>query len=149
MFRFPLQRVLELREQKEQERAGELQVARTSAENARRDCGELEKVRDRGAQNLSAAQTGPATVGQLQNLSYVLQRLDVHLTEARSAAEKAEEKVSDCLSQFTAAFRDRRVIDRLKEKQFDGWKADETQADLKAMDSIALTRYARSNTSGD
>ncbi|HET7275495.1 MAG TPA: flagellar export protein FliJ [Longimicrobiaceae bacterium] len=148
MFKFPLQRVLELREKREQEVASVLQEARTSADQAHRECGELELVRDRGARSLSDARMTAATVGQLQNLSYVLQRLDQHLLDAQAAAERADEKVTLCLDDFTAAFRDRRVIDRLRERHLESWRETETQLDRKTMDALALTRHTKDMKSG-
>jgi flagellar biosynthesis chaperone FliJ len=45
--------------------------------------------------------------------------------------------------EFTVAFRDRKVLDRLREREMDDWRAGEVQADRRLMDDIALARFVR------
>lgn len=41
------------------------------------------------------------------------------------------------------AARDRRVLDRLKERHTDAWRTDEATKDRVHMDEVALTQFAR------
>jgi flagellar biosynthesis chaperone FliJ len=50
------------------------------------------------------------------------------------------------LEEYSTAFRDRRVIDILREKALVTHRNDEVQADRKAMDSVALARFIRSRS---
>jgi flagellar FliJ protein len=143
VFKFRLQRVLDLRTKREQEVATQLSEARTQVEAAQRACDEMEEVQRQGRARLAAAHGADPTVGQLQNLSYLVAQLSQHVEEARSAVQSAEANAEKVKSEFTAALQERRVLDRLREKHLETWKADEVQADRSAMDEIALARFTR------
>lgn len=143
MFRFRLQRVLDLRQQREQEVAGQLAEARGAEERARLAAEELERARDRGAEIATRAQSRQLSAGQLQNLRYVVERMTDHANLAAAEADTARQRVDACMVEFTVAFRDRKVLDRLRERELDDWRAGEVQADRRLMDDIALARFVR------
>lgn len=143
VFRFRLQRVLELREKSERQAAGRLAEARDAADAARQAQHTLEAMREQGARNLAVAQGGASTAGVLQNLSYVIEHLNRQIQEAHSVAATADENVRRLLGEFTAAVQERRVLDRLRERKREEWRADEVDADRQLMDGIALSRFVR------
>lgn len=143
MFRFSLQRVLDLREKREQEAAVTLASARGRAEMAREALDELERAREQGMLRVAAVRGGGATVGHLRNLGLVIESLEERLEVAHGEVEVAEARVADCVADLVSASRDRRVLDRLRDKQLVGWRAETVQRDRKAMDAIALSRHAR------
>jgi flagellar FliJ protein len=143
MFQFRLQRILDMRQQREQAVAGELAEARGSEERARLAAEALVKARNEGAESASRAQTLQLSAGQLQNLRYVVERMSDHVRVATEDAETARVNVDRCMVEFTTAFRNRKVLDRLRDRALTGWKADEVQADRRLMDEIALSRFSR------
>jgi flagellar protein FliJ len=143
VFQFRLQRVLDLREQREQETAAKLAAARNEADAARGAQEALESLRADSIDRLSQAHSGAAPVGQLQNISYVLEHLNRQIAQARSVAEAADETVRLLVVEYTTAFQDRRVLDRLKDRQHGEWKSSESSSDRQAMDGIAIARYTR------
>jgi flagellar export protein FliJ len=143
MPKFSLQRVLELRERKEQAVAARLTAARSDAEAARASAAEFETLRERGGAQRMAAQRTTATVGQLQNATYVLERLDQQLAAARAAARIADAQVDACQAEFTVASQERRILDRLKERRIESAIAEEIQEDRRTMDGVAVIRFAR------
>lgn len=147
MFTFSLQRVLDLRAKREQDAAATLASARAEADQVRQECEVLERTRADGAMSVAAAHGGGITVGQLQNFGLVLQCLDEHLVSAREQVHQADAHVERCMSDFTSASQDRRVLDRLRDKHHQSWSAEEVQEDRKTMDAIALTRHVRSKSS--
>ena len=70
-----------------------------------------------------------------------------HVRFAAQEADQARDNADRKLVEFTAAFRDRKVLARLRERALDGWRADEVKADRRVMDEIALSRFARRNGS--
>ena len=144
MFRFRLQRVLDLRVKAEEGAAIRLADARHQAEAATRTAARLEATREEGMHRATARPGQPATVGQLQNLRYVIERLNHEVEHAYREVEAASKQVDQRLDEFSAAFRDRRVLDKLRERALESWKGDEVQADRQAMDNIALARFVRS-----
>lgn len=147
MFKFSLQRLLDLRARKEQEVATRFAHARTGADAAEREAAALEEAREAGrARMTEEARTPDQTAGLLQQMNYVLGQLDVHVVAARQQATAAETAAQLVQSELTVAFQDRRVLDRLRERQHDAWKSTESQLDRTAMDEIALSRFHQSDT---
>lgn len=140
MFRFRLQKVLELREQNEQDAAARLSAARGEAERARDAAAALQAVRRAGAEKMQSAHGAQASAGLLQHLNFVLQQLDQHIVAADNVCGAAEAKERKSLADYTLAYRDRRVLDTLRERHKDAWRAGEVQADRKEMDSVALSQ---------
>lgn len=147
MFKFSLQRVLELRAKREQEAGAALASARDQADQARQECEELEQVRAHGMLSAAAARGAGVTVGQLRNFGVVLEALDQQLASAQSVAHEADAEVEHRLTDLTSASQDRQVLDRLRQKHLQGWRTEEVQEDRKLMDSIALTRHVRNQAS--
>ena len=151
MFRFRLQRILELREQKEQAQARELASAQHTAEMATQTQEMIAAIREDSRQQVQAATGSAPRVGHLHQLGSVLDALDARLTTATDAVAAADATVLQAQQLLEAAARERKVLDRLKSRHADEWRTDEAQKDRISMDEIALTRFARQHdvTSGD
>ncbi len=143
MFKFRLQRVLELRELREQQTATRLAEARTAADAARQATEALEALRTESVDRLSRTHAEGAPAGELRNVSYVLESLNRRIEEANNRTSVADEQVKGLVEEFSAAFRDRRVLDLLRHRRLDEWKATEASADRQAMDGIAISRFTR------
>jgi flagellar export protein FliJ len=142
VFKFPLQRVLELREKAEQEKASGLAAARAQAESAQRAYALLSEVRRAGSEQLATAH-GARSIGELQHLSYVLDRLDDRLAAAGEACRAAEQGAAASLGEFTLAVQERRVIEKLRLRRHEVWSAAEAQAERAAMDGVALSQFVQ------
>ena len=144
MFKFRLQRVLDLRSKTEEEAAIRLADARREEEEARQAAAQLEAARNEGLQRAVGMPGERATIGQLQNLRFVVERLSDGVELAHREAEAAGKQVGQRLEEFSAAFRDRRMLDKLRERSLESWKTTEVNADRQTMDNIALARFVRS-----
>ena len=142
MFRFSLQRVLELKARREQAAAIELARTRAAADEAKREYEALEAARAEGVRQMSTG--ARPTVGDLQNAGYLLQRLDERIAAAQNVADKAEDGATASMGQFTIASQERRVLDRLRERHLATWQTEQVQIDRKTMDDIALSRFTQS-----
>jgi flagellar protein FliJ len=147
MKKFTLQRVLELKERREQASAVRLAEARTAAEAAREGQALVERLRVAGGA-AGVAAGGRRTVGQLQNASYLMQRLDQRIDDARLVVQAAEARVHTCFAEFALASRERRVLDRLRERKLDELQAAEMEMEQKTMDDVALSRFTRAARPG-
>jgi flagellar export protein FliJ len=139
VFRFRLQRVLELRERREQAVATELVQAKDAASAARETRESLESART----DLASAPAGASSVGELLNLAFLLEQLDVRVSDADTAVGEADEAVNRVQDALRVAFQDRRALDLLRERHLESWRAAETQLDRQTMDEIALTRFTQ------
>ena len=150
MFRFSLQRVLELKARREEAAATELARTRAGAEQARLAREGLEAAREEGVRQVTGARQGAMpTVGELRNSGFLLQQLQGRIELARQAESAAEAKVEESMAAFTVASQERRVLDRLREKHLEGWQAEQSHADRQTMDAIALTRFTQKSTATD
>ena len=147
MFRFRLQRILELRERKQRDAATALVSAQAEADLAR-----IEQERIAAARTALAEASTPGlratghpapSVGTLRNLHFLLARLDTELASAASATDAAEQTVAQREDELRTAFRERRTIDRLRERHQETWRANVSAADRQQMDEIALSRFTQ------
>ncbi len=142
-FKFRLQRILELREQHEQAQARALASARDSAEAAHRVKDDIASLRDHSkAQITTTASSGPR-IGHLHQLGFVLASLDQRVLLAADAAKLADDDVQKAQELLEEAARDRRVLDRLKSRHSDTWRAESAHKDRVAMDEVALAQFSR------
>ncbi|MCE2901282.1 MAG: flagellar export protein FliJ [Gemmatimonas sp.] len=148
-FNFRLQRILELRAQHEQVKARELAAARERAETAARARDALAAVRDESHTQLHTATQRAPRVGHLHQLGTVLASLDERLVVASDVVKHADAGVQEARALLDSAARDRRVLDRLKERHAHAWRTDEAQKDRVQMDEVALAKYTRTQDTKD
>ena len=143
MFRFRLQRILELREQHEQAKARELASAQEMADRAVEARQSLERLWSDSHAQLHDVQGKGSRIGHLTQLGAVLTALDERLVVAGDAVKEADAGVRQAQELLEEAARDRRVLDRLKSRHADAWRADAVQRDRTQMDEVALLQFAR------
>lgn len=144
MFKFPLQRLLELREQREQEMAMQLAKARDAADVQRRQLDAINSARNDARATVSRATGESPTVGQIVSLSYVVAQLGERADLAHEQTQAADEQVSRRQEALTSAAQDRQILDRLRARRYDEYRADVAQLERTTMDAIALTRHTLS-----
>lgn len=142
-FKFRLQQVLELREQQEKLVAAKLAEAESAADEARLAQQALESIRQTGSQAIRSAHAGEATVGQLKTIGYVIEQLNHHIVDAQTRVESAEQAVTQARTDLTSALQARRVLSRLRDRHFANWRAEDSAQQLRQMDELALSRFAR------
>ncbi len=142
-FKFRLQRILELREQHEQAKARELASAQDAAEVAAQAQETLTSLRAHSHAQVQAATQAAPRVGHLHQLGTVLASLDERLVEAGNVCREADAGVHKAQTMLEEAARDRRVLDRLKERHAGAWRSEEAVKDRVQMDEVALTQFAR------
>lgn len=143
MFNFRLQRVLDLREQKEQELASALAAARAEAEAALLRCRALEARCDAERQAIAQTATSAQVAGYLQNAAFVIECLEDRLAIARREAQEAEAQAERLQAAFTEAFRDRRVMSKLRDRRQDEHRVHTVRTEQNVMDDIATSRFVR------
>jgi flagellar FliJ protein len=146
MFKFPLQRLLDLKAKHEQEMARQLASARMDADQERGVRDALAGAHAAAHTRLAAAAGSSTTVGHLVSLAQTLSPLQERVEQADERTVAAEQVVDSQHQRLSAASQERQVLDRLRERRRDLHRADENARDLAAMDAIALSRFT---TPGD
>jgi flagellar FliJ protein len=145
MTRFRLQRLLDLKQKREQELARQLAEAQREVDGARARHSELDTLRGDAAASLAgSADSGSRSVGELMSLTYSLQQLSEHVELQDERVKEAEASASERTGALQHAVQERRVLDRLREKHEELAKTTEQIKDRDAMDAIALTRFSTS-----
>jgi len=139
MFRFRLQQVLDLREKQERSLASQLAAAMHAERAAKETLDGLCAERQAGAEGVSSGQS--RSVGELANVAFIMQQLDGQIANANDMVNAANDSVSQVKEAFTAAFKDRRVLDRLRERHEETYRVTAEQTDRRTMDDIALSRF--------
>lgn len=144
-FRFRLQRLLSLREEAEQAQALALAAreAEAAAARAARDALAARHA-EADAQAREAASAAP--VGHLRQFGVVVDALEARVDVAGSAVSAAEDAVAEARRALEEKARDRQVLDRLKARHADAWRAEEARQDRELMDEIALGRHGRASS---
>lgn len=142
-FTFRLQKLLELREWEEKQAASALASALRRAGEAQRIRDTLRSLRERSSRELMNGRAGNFSAGQLQNISYLLARLDERISGAEAKCLAAEGEVKGLRGEYEARFRKRHALDKLREYATEEWRMEEKRAEQKALDEIAVTRFYR------
>ena len=146
MFRFRLQRVLELREQREKAQALALAEAERNADVAREEQAKLHALHSESTAKLVSARSSDGMVGHLTNMGFVLNELELRMGKAAERVAELEGVVAGARAELDTAARDRRVLGRLKEKHEEVHRGEEAGRDRLLMDEIALGRFTRAHT---
>ncbi len=144
-FKFPLQRLLDLKAKHEQEMARQLAFKRLEADQERDVRDALADAHAAAHTRLASATGGGTTIGHLVSLAQTISPLQERVEQADERTVAAEQAVDSQHQLLSAASQERQVLDRLREKRLDLHRADENARDLAAMDAIALTRFTSSD----
>lgn len=144
-FKFPLQRLLDLKAKHEQEMARQLAFKQLEADQERGVRDALADAHAAAHTRLASAAGGGTTIGHLVSLAQTLSPLQERVEQADERTVAAEQAVDSQHQLLSVASQERQVLDRLREKRFDLHRADENARDLAAMDAIALTRFTSSD----
>jgi flagellar FliJ protein len=141
-FAFRLERIRQLRERAERERAAALGLAvreeRTRAESLANAEREFERTGESAAE-ASRAETLPA--GTLGNFDLARDVASRRIEDATQALEGARQRVEEERARHGEARRDLRVLERLKEKRLDAWREHVAREEQKESDGMTLNRH--------
>ncbi len=146
-FDFSLQKILELREREEEESSRKLAEAREEADKARQLHTDLRAERDAGRARMALANWVGGAVGHLQNLVDVVDSVDAQVTAAETECGQAEEQVEESIEAVKKVARERKIIDRLRERRLHKWRIEQAENERKTMDELALSRHRRADQS--
>jgi flagellar protein FliJ len=142
-FRFRLERLLDLRSRKERQQAETLGRALRD-ETASREALEQAQERLGAAREQAAPEPGHVTsAGTLRNLGLTVAAAMTRRDAAAVSQGEAEQALDAERERYEAAQRDRRVIERLREKRLEDWTRETGRKEQQEMDGLALDRHRR------
>jgi flagellar FliJ protein len=148
-FKFPLQRLLDLKARREQEMARQLAEAQrvADAESARRDS--LSALRQESVAQVASHATGPTSVGALVSLASAVSQIEARIDVATERVATAAHDVALKTGDLSSAMRERQVLDRLRDRKLEQFRVEDQRQDQQTMDAIALTRFSNRTAADD
>jgi flagellar FliJ protein len=144
-FRFSLEKVLELREYRERETRLELGRAVSDLQAVEDQIEETAAARCAA----SAARFSSGNILEIINYENYINRLDQQKEKFLRDAAAAELAVEEKREIYLEASRDRKIVDRLKEKREKEYRKKMLAEETKEMDDISGGRLARAQADED
>ena len=142
-FRFKLERILALR--KHREREWEIRLAGITGEcvRLRREIEERDLNRAKALVDSIPGRTGELDVLDLINSQNYINRLEQEVERKGIDLAGCEAKREEVQASFLEVSRDRKVLDKLKEKRSFGYKKSQRIEEIKQIDDINTGRAVR------
>ncbi len=142
-FAFRLERLRELRERAERERAAHLGAAmREEQAHADALAREREEMAKAGEQKANLAGERPVPAGLLQGLERARDAAQSRVDEATRRLDAAAERVDAEREVYGVARRELRIVEKLKEKRFEAWREGTAREEQKDNDEAGRHRHA-------
>ncbi|MDR3348041.1 MAG: flagellar export protein FliJ [Acidaminococcales bacterium] len=143
-FVFKLETLLAIRQRREDEANIVLAQARARLKAARDFLDELNGRRRAAVDEFKAQrEKREVLVAQLQLWHKFLDFMDKEIKKQEDAVEQLAREVADALKAAEKAMKDRKSVEKLRERRFEQYKIQLQLAEQKILDEIAITRYRR------
>jgi flagellar FliJ protein len=143
MFRFRLEKVLQHRRRQVQARSRDVATARAALTRAQ----QAHTAAARDLQESREAVGASRRAGRLDAVSLMRDgawhdRREQDLAQLALAVREAEQRVAAAQERLTDAWRDREVLERLRERQERQWQQEQARRERRALDEIGSIRAA-------
>ena len=136
-FTFRLQRLLALRQMAERAASVTLGSAQAAASEARATQMKL-AARRADARGAMLPPSGTERgVAELRRALFFVDQLDAHVVEAGKTTDGADQRVRDSRVRLGERVQARRILERLRERQFAEWSTGVERHEREAMDGMA------------
>lgn len=139
-FRFPLERVLQLRAREEDEAGQALLVARRLETEAWATAREAARDLAHAAERLAASGGDGSAAGEWRTRALAVQAARRLADQAETAAQDATRAADARRVTYDAARQARHAIDKLKESRHDAWRREVDRQEQDVLDEVALRR---------
>lgn len=146
-FIFRLERLFQLRAKLERQRAQDLARA-VEDERERRATLDAAAARlDRCGQQV-AESTSTISAGALRNLGITVEAAARRVEDAHGEHQAALDSVETQREQFGEARKERRIVERLRERRREAWDVEQGRKEQKELDGVSAQRHAQKNLDG-
>ena len=142
-FRFGLAKVLEMREQREQEMKRLLGEALARLDEQQRQLALLERTRDEYRDEVSRLQKGAVDVAMILTCLDFLDKVATSITEQAERVVSAQEHVEEARRRLVIASQEKKAIEKLRERHFEAWQKEQSRVETNALDEASQQRFNR------
>jgi flagellar FliJ protein len=147
-FRFRLQPVLNVAEKREESAQHDLVIARSREEELRGQLKAMERTWLAWEAKLRREQRGALDMKRLREHSDMLRRLQRQIGEQRERLAEAERLAAARRDALTEVAKERRTLERMREKQLARHHAACAAREVKSADDLVTTRLAANRSAG-
>jgi len=144
-FIFKLQSVLNLRKQKEDSIKNELAAAMRKLEAEKRKLSELENALEDTVREFNK-KAKKATVHELIKFNGYLSLLNSRIKSQKENVNNAAKYVDKVREELVKAMKDRKILEKLKDRQYEDFLLEQKKLEQKTNDEIVSFNYNDSNT---
>ena len=136
-FQFPLERVLRVREIKEDELQQQLKDARDKKEYEEKRLSELMDIQKKYKEEFLENIDKPTKVFEVKHFCSYFPELEKEIDNQKERVEKADEHLNQCFFEWQEAKKERKIMENLKEKKRDQFSKEQLKVEQKFFDELA------------
>lgn len=145
-FKFRLEKVLDMRIQKEQRLQQRFQELLAMAEFERQKLAALEERQQQYREELSQKQKGSVEVNEVMNYLSYLELLAEAIIQQTEILREAEERAEEARLDLVQASQEKKAVEKLKEKQLEEYNKEQLREEIIFLDDISSSRFNRNKT---
>lgn len=140
-FNFRLQKVLDVKKYKEEEKKQELAKLLLEYKKEEEFLFYLRDNQTKYQNELKEKQQGDMDIFELIFYYTYLYKLSYDIKNQQDILQKLEIKISDKREEVISASRERKVFEKLKDKKFSQWKQEQDLQEQKFLDEIGIIKH--------
>lgn len=143
MFKFKLQKALEIKEKEEEEKRIELLEKQKILE---RELGKLSEIEDEITKTLdsySMSKNGSLDINTMLSYENFLKKLKGNKESQIEIVELYKNRVEECKENFLEARKDKKIFEKLKEKSYEKYMEESLREEQKFIDELSSNMYNR------
>lgn len=137
-FHFPLQKVLNLREHKEEQKSIELGKAKAEMNKIQKKLDDLHVKKNDFLQDENRSQSRSTNLNSLRIKSGYMQQMNTSIEQNNVAMRDKKKKVKQRRDDLLVAVKDKKIVEKLKERKQEEHKMHVHKADAKRDDDVAI-----------
>ena len=142
-FKFRLQKVLEMRTQREQLLQRQYNELRKQAELEKMRLLKLIQDQETAREELSAKQRGTIAINEVMDYLAYLEVLKHDIERQTVVLREAEERAEEARQELLRASQEKKAVEKLKEKQFEEFQKEQQRLEVVFLDEVSSSRYNR------
>lgn len=147
MFKFKFEAILKLKQQMEKKAQNELVVANTRLRSEQEKLDELVDKRDKAFLEVQS-ESGLINVLKLREYSKFIEVLKNRINDQKNKVNKAQENVDILSEKLRKAVKEKKIFERLKEKEYREFLSKEGKKEQMLADEIVSYKKSKGNEEG-
>jgi flagellar FliJ protein len=142
-FRFSLQKVLDLREHREEQKAIELGKAKAELQKKEQVLNRLKKEKNRQINESKWYQSEQPDLNAIRVAGSYVEQLNTAINQTKQQVNEKNKKVEIRRTELLSAVKDKKIVEMLKKKKIEEYKREVLHQERKNEDELAIRMASR------